>query len=230
MKPVEITKRNIMFTQPVAGWGGLPLNMGFILGEKRNYLIDTGLGENSVAPVIQYIGETKKPLVVINTHVHWDHVWGNHVFADNLIISHKICREELDKTWDEAFEQNKQFADGIVKKSLPNLTFEDSLYFADDGIYLFHAPGHTSNCISIYDEAEKILYVGDAIGDEGQQDIDIIPNIYTTPQMMQETIEKWKNLDFEWCVIGHNKPHKKDVLSKMEAVLEKAWEAQNKKK
>ena len=229
MKPIEITKRNIMFTQSIAEWDGLALNMGLILGAKRNYLIDTGLGKNSVTPVLNYIGETEKPLIVINTHAHWDHVWGNYIFADNLIISHKNCRDELDKNWDKDFQKNEHFADGEVCKCLPNVTFENNLYFADDGVYLFHTPGHTTSCISIYDEVEKILYVGDAIGDEGENDIDIIPNIRTTPDIMQETIEKWKKVDFELCIIGHNKPHKKDVLSAMESVLIKAWEEQNKK-
>ena len=217
-----------MFNQPVDGWSE-PLNMGLILGTKRNYLVDTGLGKNSIIPVMNYIGKTEKPLIIINTHAHWDHVWGNHYFTDNLIISHKICRDELDKIWDKDFQKNKHFADGEVLKFLPNLTFEDSLHFADDGIHLFHTPGHTTGCISIYDEADKILYVGDAIGDEGGNDIDIIPRITTTPDIMQSTIDKWKNFDFDLCIIGHNKPHKKDVLTTMEAVLSKAWKAQNEK-
>jgi len=229
MKITKITNRNTMFTQPVAGWDGLSLNMGLILGMHRNYLIDTNLGKNSVIPVIDYIGETNKPLIIINTHAHWDHVWGNHVFANNMIISHKNCRDELAKTWDEDFQKNAHFADGEVHKCLPNVTFDSNLHFADDGIYLFHTPGHTTSCISIYDEAEKILYVGDAIGDEGENDIDIIPYIYTTPDTMQATIETWKKFDFDLCVIGHNKPHKKDVLCTMESVLAKAWDTQIKK-
>ena len=77
MKPIEITKRNIMFPIKLAAFPDyLPTNLGLILGEKRNYLIDTALGTNSVAPVINYIGKTEKPLVVINTHAHLDHVWG----------------------------------------------------------------------------------------------------------------------------------------------------------
>ena len=43
---------------------------------------------------------------------------------------------------------------------------------------------------------------------------------------MQETIDKWKKIDFELCVIGHNKPHKKDVLTAMETILLKAWNEQ----
>ena len=138
MKPVEITKRNIMFPLTSEAFPDyLPTNTGLILGVKRNYLIDTGNGEKDAKLVLDYIGKTTKPLVVINTHMHGDHVWGNHVFSDNLIISHKLCREELDINWEIEFEKNKQFAHGAVKKCLPNLTFEDSLHFADDGIYLF---------------------------------------------------------------------------------------------
>lgn len=32
---------------------------------------------------------------VINTHHHWDHAWGNQVFADTVIIGHEKCVEAM---------------------------------------------------------------------------------------------------------------------------------------
>ena len=78
MKPIKISNRNIMFTQPMEKT--YDLNLGLILGAKYNYIIDTGLGSGSVAPILEYIGSDTKPIIVVNTHYHWDHVWGNWVF------------------------------------------------------------------------------------------------------------------------------------------------------
>jgi glyoxylase-like metal-dependent hydrolase (beta-lactamase superfamily II) len=222
MKPVKITERNIMFTQPMTD--EYDLNLGLVLGVRRNYVIDTGLGSGSVAPILEYIGNDKKPIVVINTHSHWDHVWGNWVFEDSLIISHKLCRERLEKVWDAGLAENAKYIDGEIRKCLPNMVFEDSLHFSDDGIYIFHAPGHTDNCISVYDEVDKVLYAGDSIGDTDEE---IVPWIDTNPDIFQKhVIEAYKKLDFDFCITGHNRPLKKEVLTRMEAALADAWKKQ----
>jgi len=224
MKPIKISNRNIMFTEPMGQT--YDLNMGLILGTKHNFVIDTGLGNGSVAPVLEYIGDDKKPIIVVNTHCHWDHIWGNWVFANSIIISHKLCRELEDKHWDEAIEALSDRIDGEAHKCLPNMTFEGSLYFPEDGISMFHTPGHSPDSISIYDAVDKVLYVGDEIGDT---DDEIVPWIETDMETMQRTIDIFKQYDFDIAVCGHNKPQTKAVLARMEAALPEAWKRQNEK-
>jgi len=222
MKPIKITNRNIMFTQPMNQ--RYDLNMGLILGTKHNFVIDTGLGSGSVAPVLEYIGNDSKAIIVVNTHCHWDHIWGNWVFANNLIISHKLCRELEDKHWNEAIETLSDRIDGEVYKCIPNMVFEGSLHFPEDGISLYHTPGHSPDSISIYDSADKVLYVGDEIGDTEDE---IVPWIGTDMETMQLTINFFETLDFDICISGHNKPQTKAVLARMEAALADAWKKQN---
>ncbi|MCL2236086.1 MAG: MBL fold metallo-hydrolase [Defluviitaleaceae bacterium] len=216
MKLIKITNRHLMFTQFIKEWG-CDLNLGLILGEHRNYVIDTGLGENSVLPAIEHL-QKDKPTVVINTHFHWDHIWANHMFAHCPIISHRLCREHLDLYWEKAFEHNKAKADGNVVKCLPNLTFDGEMFFPDDGLALFHSPGHSHDSISIYDAVDKVLYVGDEIGDTDEK---IIPEIATNHATLRSTLEIWKKLDFEIAISGHNKPQDKGVIERMEAELER---------
>ena len=224
MKPIKITNRNIMFSEPMGQ--AYDLNMGLILGTRHNFLIDTGLGSGSVAPVLEYIGGDTKPIIVINTHSCWDHIWGNWVFANNLIISHTLCREAQDKYWDEAVAANPDRVDGEVRKCVPNMVFDSSLHFPEDGISLFHTPGHTPDSISIYDAVDKVLYAGDNIGDT---DDEIVPWIGTDMETMQSTISIFKQYDFEICLSGHNKPQGPDVLARMEAALTEAWKKQSEK-
>ena len=215
MKAVKITDRNIMFTKPTMyGWD---LNLGLLIGDNRNYVIDTGVGRSSVRPVFDYLGNDKKPMVIINTHYHWDHVWGNWCFPDSMIISHSLCRVLIDKHWDEDIEHNKQHViDGDVYKKLPNLVFLDKLYFPDDGVSIFHSPGHTKDCISIYDERDSVLYAGDNIGDTDEE---ILPVIDTDPGTFNRLLSLYDTYDFDVCISGHNKPQGRDVLKRMDIAL-----------
>ncbi|MDR2183232.1 MAG: MBL fold metallo-hydrolase [Clostridiales bacterium] len=224
MKPIKITNRNIMFTEPMGET--YDLNIGLILGAKHNFVIDTGRGSGSVAPVLEYIGDDPKPTVVINTHSHWDHVCGNHVFESGLIVSHTICRELIEKHWDEFFDSISRHIDGEARKCLPNLTFDSKLHFPEDGISLYHTPGHAPDGISIYDAVDRVLYAGDEIGDT---DDEIVPHIGTDKETMQRTIEIFKQIDFDICISGHNKPQTKAVLARMETALAAAWKRQNEK-
>ena len=226
MKPIKITERNIMFTQPMGG--EYDLNLGLILGDENNFIIDTGLGAGSVASILEYIENSDnadKPIIVINTHHHWDHIWGNFVFEkkNSLIISHAKCLELFNAEWDESLTKNAEYQDGEIQKCLPNTTFEKDMYFSNDGIKIFHSPGHTIDCISVYDERDKVLYAGDNIGDT---DDEVIPWIETDFETFQALIEMYGKYDFDVCISGHAKPQTKDIIDRMREALPEAWEDQ----
>lgn len=61
------------------------VNMWLIEGDERSVLLDTGLGIANVRPVVEQL--TTRPVSVVNTHYHFDHVGGNHEFEDTAIHS-----------------------------------------------------------------------------------------------------------------------------------------------
>lgn len=138
---------------------------GVFLIEKKSkiYLIDTFCGSDSMEPIINKINKIShnKEVIVINTHFHWDHVWGNCSFKGSNIISHELCRKLLDEFWEDQINKNSKYIFGKAEKQLPNITFKEKIIFEDDGIELFYSPGHTIDSISIFDHEKKILYVGD---------------------------------------------------------------------
>lgn len=213
MKIEKIGKRNIVFSYELPEWN---LNLHLILGEKYNYIIDTGLGSESVAPIKEYLGNSQKPIVVINTHHDWDHVWGNHCFHEFSIISHILCRELLEDGWSTMLEKFKTYVRGDVKLCLPNLVFDKLLYFPDDGIRVFHTPGHSIDSISVFDEQDRVLNAGDNIGDTVQE---IVPTLYYEKDACMKSVQKYKELNIEACVSGHNDILGKDVFDKIESVL-----------
>lgn len=131
--------------------------------ESKIYLIDTFCGSDSMESIINELNKIShdKEVIIINTHFHWDHVWGNCSFRKNNIISHELCRKLLDEFWEEQINKNSQYILGKAEKQLPNITFKEKIIFQDDGIELFYSPGHTIDSISVFDHEEKILYVGD---------------------------------------------------------------------
>lgn len=129
---------------------------------KRIYIIDTFGGTKSMNEVMKIINNyANKQIIVINTHSHWDHVWGNSVFKDEIIISCELTKKYIIENWNKEYSKNKKNIQGEAIQTLPNLTFEGKISFEEDGIQIFQTPGHTKDSISIYDRIENTLIVGD---------------------------------------------------------------------
>lgn len=210
MKIEKIKNRSILFTNSIpAGWD---LNIHLIMGDKYNYIIDTGLGSSSIAPIKEYLKHNNKPIIVINTHYHWDHIWGNSSLKNCIIISHKLCREMIEVNWEEMIQRNKKYLNGEVEMYLPNLIFEKELYFPEDKIRIVYTPGHTIDSISVIDEVEKVLNTGDNIGDSIDE---IVPSIYCEKDTYINTLLKYKDMNFDTCVSGHNIVLERQVIDKI---------------
>lgn len=215
MKIEQIKSRNVLFTDSIpAGWD---LNVQLIIGNKYNYIIDTGLGSLSVEPIKKYLEGNDKPIIVINTHYHWDHIWGNSSLQNCVIISHKLCSEMIKLYWGEMIQKNNMYIKGDAKMCLPNMTFENELYFPEDKIRIIYTPGHTIDSISVIDEIDKVINVGDNIGDTID---DIIPSLKCEKEQYIDTLLKYKKIDFDLCVSGHNIVLDKEVIEIILSMLD----------
>lgn len=193
------------------------LNLYVIEGKHYNYIIDTGLGSLSAQPINEYLKDTGKQAIVINTHYHFDHIWGNDAFHDSLIISHTFCREMMRSEWEHMIHEYGYRCCGEVKMKLPDLVFDDELFFAEDEILLFHSPGHTPDSISILDQKDRILIVADNIGEDLEN---LVPSLSCEKKIYRSTLEKYLALDFDLCVSGHNIILEKNTIEKVLSTLE----------
>jgi len=225
MKITKITGRTIMFTIPENATSYV--NLCLIRGSKHNFLIDTGVGESSVKAVLEYLGNDPKPIIAVNTHAHWDHIFGNSALEGSIIVSHTLCRETIDREWDTKIkesiqEASRDYIDAEIHKCLPNLVFDTSLYFPEDGIALFHTPAHTPDGISIYDAVDKTLHTGDNFGV-----FDGVAYLWgNDPADFERMIETYKQYDFNICIPSHSEPQTKEVLTLLETALTKARKEQ----
>lgn len=206
----KISERNIIFSQYVPdGWN---LNMHLIKGDSYNYIIDSGLGTEDIDEVLEYIKDDKKRIVLINTHYHWDHIWGNSRLKDEIIISHRLCKQIIDEKWDDMISKNKQYIHGETEKCLPNITFEEELYFEEDKIRITYTPGHTVDGICIFDEVDRVLNVGDNIGDDMDN---LVPHLVCSIDEYVKSLNKYLEYDFVYCVSGHNKIVEKNTIQQI---------------
>ena len=204
-----LSKRHVIFTSNRnENW---ILHMHLIKGKKHNFIIDTGFGPDSVGEIF-IEGGSDKPYILINTHYHWDHIWGNCNAKGFPIIAHKLCSELMDKNFEADYKRNIQYAHGNVQKQNPTILFEKEIYFAEDKIRVFHTPGHTIDSISIFDEEEKVLNAADNIGDTGNP---LVPQLDCDLDTFRQTLMIYKALGFEKCVCAHNDVFGKDIIDEI---------------
>lgn len=155
---------------------GSRLNTGLIIGSKRAMVIDTGGGPNQGWEVLDAVrSRTSLPLVVVNTHAHFDHFFGNAVFAEAGVTefwAHQNCAVEIDQRGDlqrpQVARLEPQMATGEgknVELVVPNAIVKDQPVLVDLGgrtATLFYlGRGHTDGDLLI--GTSTTLYVGDLV-------------------------------------------------------------------
>jgi len=144
-----------------------------VVGERRAILIDTGMGVANIREVVESL--TDKPVTVVNSHAHWDHVGGNHLFDDILI--HPAEAEELPKGYPNA-RMRGWFGPESLTGPLPagvdpstlaippsratGLLHEGHLFdLGTRTLEVLHCPGHSPGGIVLLDRANGILFSTD---------------------------------------------------------------------
>ena len=147
--------------------------MFLLTGSHRALLIDTGTGTFDIKGLCETL--TDKPLTVVCTHSHVDHVGGIGFF--DTVYMHKADFEAARAL---TVEDRKSYTrtigalqdlfavdekDVVVFDSFPELQplrEGDIIDLGDRKVIVYETPGHTPGSISFLDVRERILYNGDA--------------------------------------------------------------------
>jgi glyoxylase-like metal-dependent hydrolase (beta-lactamase superfamily II) len=104
---------------------------------------------------------------VINTHYHADHTYGSYMFPEAELISHRICRQILEKVGAESLAQAQAQTPALaeVELRIPQLVFETDLLLrlGEKTIHLMHVPGHTPDGVMVHIREDKALIASDLI-------------------------------------------------------------------
>jgi len=146
-----------------------------IIGSRAAVLFDTGAGIGNILAAV--CGLYGGDVIVINSHVHFDHVGGNHLFDEVLIFNHPSAINRL-KTGYSSTELAPHakpglFAPGkmggfdannyIILPSSP-VPVEDG-HIIDLGnrhLRVIHTPGHSPDSIMLFDSLTSALFTGDS--------------------------------------------------------------------
>jgi glyoxylase-like metal-dependent hydrolase (beta-lactamase superfamily II) len=219
MESNRIGKRGTLFIFELDEIGVETSNILGINGVHHWFVIDTFWGPEAISKIQSFLMTdfSDKPTVVINTHAHFDHIWGNCAFSNATIIGHRYCRQGILRPQQVDFvKKNEGHQWGTVDLKAPQLTFEKRLNFEEDGVELFHSPGHTRDSISCIDHQDQILLVGDNIARP-------IPSIYPGVQVESyvKTLEKYLVLGISTIISSHYNEIGEDLIHENLAYLRK---------
>jgi glyoxylase-like metal-dependent hydrolase (beta-lactamase superfamily II) len=148
-----------------------------IVGSRKALLFDTGMGIASIRGVVEQL--TKLPLVVLNSHTHYDHVGGNREFSNGVILGMDTAftRERAAKGYFNEVMRAEVSPENLCGP-LPQ-GFDAGAYHVPpfrmartvhDGSVLdlggrklevIAVPGHTPDSIALLDRAHRLLFTGD---------------------------------------------------------------------
>ena len=155
--------------------GEYQTNCYIITVDGKDFIIDPGVNATS------WVKENvKNPVVILNTHGHFDHVWSNKEVSEELDL--KIYTPKND-----AFMLQKDPYGFGMTPSTPDVLVDEDEEFDFDGVKVkYHFfPGHTPGCSAI--EIDGNLFTGDFIfrNSIGRCDFP-----FSSPEDMKKSIQK----------------------------------------
>jgi len=179
------------------------VNAGAVLSQEWAVVIDTLAFPDEALAIREFIEEEleRKVRYVINTHYHADHAWGNCFFPGAFVLSHELCRDNLEQYGVPSLRAARE-SDSLFQKTqivLPHMTLDSGvleLIVGDKTLRFIELPGHSQDGIGIYLVEDEVLFAGDVWMP--------IPHIVDgDPEVMKKSLRKISELTIENVVQGH---------------------------
>lgn len=149
-----------------------------LIGSQRALLIDTGLGIGNIRDVVAKYVDLKRVLVV-STHIHWDHI-GGHQYFDQIFAPKREISWLVDQFPLGLDMVKKNFADDHFYHKKPKwfnvndyqIYRATSVQAVDDSdlfdlgnrcIACIHTPGHSPGHLCFFEKETGYLFTGDLI-------------------------------------------------------------------
>jgi glyoxylase-like metal-dependent hydrolase (beta-lactamase superfamily II) len=149
------------------------------------------------AALTDFIAQNElKPILLLNTHCHFDHIFGNKLVHQTFGLTlhlHQLEKQVLDLgpvstqkwgiLWDKWYDGELKFIEEGV-----------AIKFGDDDLQVLFTPGHSPGSICFYSQENKFVIAGDVLfnGSVGRTDLpggdftilkeSILTKLYTLPE------------------------------------------------
>ncbi len=139
-------------------------------------IIDCGCYDRQeFADLVSFLDENKlKPVLLLNTHCHLDHVFGNKYVLEKYGL--RTYSSELDEMNRKSASQHAMLF-GLIMEDPPEpagfISDNQIVKFGNIELVALHVPGHTSGSLAFYSEKNGCVFTGDALfaGSIGRTDL-----------------------------------------------------------
>ncbi|WP_448534773.1 MBL fold metallo-hydrolase [Pseudothermotoga sp.] len=188
-------------------------NVTGVLVKDGVIVVDTSLFAEKARKVKELLDDFfKKPIeMVVNTHYHPDHTFGNVAFEGS-----KIVASELTKSFMEAFDEHYLSKLPPIERIVtPNFTFDEE--YEDKNLFIKRLGGHTLDSSIVFFKQEKLLIAGD-----------LIFNGFHAEIVADSDLDEWlsalkfiESMKPAWIVPGHGEVATTECLKAMQRYLMK---------
>ncbi|MGE4398882.1 MAG: MBL fold metallo-hydrolase [Campylobacterales bacterium] len=184
--------------------GSYETNCYIAVTDKGELIIDPGQGAFEWIKTV-----VKKPLAILNTHGHFDHVWDNQKTKEAFNIPIFTPKKDVFMLENDIFGFN-------MPPSSPDVEMHEGEYEVGEIKFKYiEFAGHTPGCGAL--QIEGALFTGDFIfkGSIGRVDFP-----YSSPEDMKKSLQKFIDFDVELAVYPGHGPS--STVSKEKATA-KGW-------
>ncbi|OQP87232.1 MBL fold metallo-hydrolase [Rhizobium rhizosphaerae] len=192
---------------------GEEVDAAFVRTQRFDLLIDTLSTPDDCRTALALLGSRfpdlgTRPLTIVNSHMDWDHFWGNAALAGRgPIIAHAAARARLAapaarETLAQKQAEDPRFA-GVTLVA-PDITFDGGLQLdgGDLTIELIHTPGHTPDHLAVWIPEIRTCLAVDAVEMP-------IPEVWSrTPEdlhQLRASLARIQALDAAFVVTAHGR-------------------------
>jgi glyoxylase-like metal-dependent hydrolase (beta-lactamase superfamily II) len=152
--------------------------VSLLIGQQKALLIDTGCGIGDLRRAVQEV--TDKPVTVINTHTHSDHLGSNGQFDEIAMFDHALSRRVAEHGVSHETLMTELLAENLVTESWPRgfdrnsfaippfhvghwLRDGERINVCDRDFEVIHTAGEAPDHICLLDRTDRILFCGDIL-------------------------------------------------------------------
>jgi glyoxylase-like metal-dependent hydrolase (beta-lactamase superfamily II) len=146
-----------------------------VVGSSRAVLFDTGMGIGDMRALIERL--TDRPVLVVNSHTHADHVGGNEQFSRVAVLDHPLAIERLTRGEPDL---SHLLEPGTLRRPMPfdldvarfrrpprppARLLEDGevIDLGDRQLEVLATPGHSADSLCLLDRGNRLLFTGDTL-------------------------------------------------------------------
>jgi hydroxyacylglutathione hydrolase len=181
-------------------------NAYLVRGRSRTIMIDVGLSSNypALLECLEHVGCAPDKIdIVVLSHEHLDHIGAAYRFDDRTIIAaHRLAANKI-MLRDDFSMLRKMFNE-------PNVPIDVDLWLEEGNLIdlgnfqlsVMYTPGHTSACITLFDQEKGLLFAADTLMPGG-----VMGGVFGSGSISDyiQSLERLKGLNAKILLSGHGR-------------------------